>query len=162
MRVLPEGTIDKTFDYLVPDAFGDQVRVGTRVRVELHGRRVGAWVVADDVTPPPGLTLRAIAKVTGWGPPADLIDLASWAAWRWAGRPAALLTTASPERAVRGLPPVRVAAGRPLDTAIGTDGAPPSPIAALAADGLVGAGAVVRIPPAADPLAHVVAHSVIG
>ena len=25
------------------------MRVGTMVRVELHGRRVGGWVVADDV-----------------------------------------------------------------------------------------------------------------
>ena len=35
----------RTFDYLVPDAVRDQVRVGTIVRVELHGRRVGGWVV---------------------------------------------------------------------------------------------------------------------
>ena len=158
MRVLPEGTIDKTFDYLVPDALGDQVRVGTRVRVELHGRRVGAWVVADDVTPPPDVVLRPIVKVTGWGPPPELVELARWAAWRWAGRPASLLTTASPERAVRGLPPARVVTARPTPA----DGGPASSIAALAAEALAGPGAVVRVPPAADPLAFVIAAAGTG
>ena len=50
VRVLPdEAAIDKTFDYLVPDDLGDQVRVGTMVRIALHGRRVGGWVGADGV-----------------------------------------------------------------------------------------------------------------
>src|SRR5688500_5641215 len=75
------------------------------VRVELHGRRVGGWVVEDDVRPPAGVVLKPIAKVTGWGPPADLVELAGWASWRWAGRRAAFLGTASPPTAVRGLPP---------------------------------------------------------
>src|SRR5262245_6268087 len=105
VRVLPDvAAIDKTFDYLVPGKFGDQVRVGTVVRVELHGRRVGGWVVEDDVEPPPGVTLRPIAKVTGWGPPPDVLALADWAAWRWAGRRATLLGTATADRAVPGLP----------------------------------------------------------
>src|SRR6185295_13976046 len=84
---------------------GDQVRVGTLVRVELNGRRVRAWVVADGVEPPAGVALRPLAKVTGWGPDADLVDLAGWAAWRWAGRRSWFLGTASPPGAVRGLPP---------------------------------------------------------
>ena len=48
----------------------------------------------------PGVALRPIAKWSGRGPPPDLIELAEWAAWRWAGRPASLLRTASPERVV--------------------------------------------------------------
>ena len=113
VRVLPDvPAIDKTFDYLVPEQLGDQVRVGTMVRVELHGRRVGAWVVADGVEPPPGVALRPIAKVTGWGPPEPLIDLARWAAWRWCGRTASFLGTASPDHAVPGLPrPTRSGGG---------------------------------------------------
>ena len=102
--------IDKTFDYLVPDALADQVRVGTMVRIQLQGRRVGAWVVQDHVTPPAGVKLRPIAKVTGWGPAPELIELASWASWRWSGRPATLLGTASPDHAVPCLP--RTAKGR--------------------------------------------------
>ena len=44
------------------------------------------------------LTLRG---VTGFGPPADVLELAEWAAWRWAGRPAHFLRTASPPGAVK-------------------------------------------------------------
>jgi primosomal protein N' (replication factor Y) len=80
------------------------VRVGDRVRVALGGRRVGGWVVAVDVTPPAGVALRPLAKWSGRGPTPDLLELASWAAWRWAGRPASLLRTASPERNVPALP----------------------------------------------------------
>ena len=105
VRVLPDvPAIDKTFDYLVPDAFGDQVRVGTVVRIALHGRRVGGWVVDDWVEPPPGVTLLPLSKVTGWGPPPELLSLADWAAWRWCGRAATFLVSASADHAVPGLP----------------------------------------------------------
>jgi primosomal protein N' (replication factor Y) len=147
VRVLPEGTIDKTFDYLVPERLGDQVRVGTLVRVELKGRRVRAWVVADHVSPPSGVVLRPIAKVTGWGPPPDLVDLAGWAARRWAGRRSWFLGTASPEGAVRALPapaPARSVAGPPdpaswVDELTGRALAAPAP------------GSVLRLPPLTDP-----------
>ncbi|MGV3759647.1 MAG: hypothetical protein ACO1PW_08920, partial [Actinomycetota bacterium] len=105
VRVLPDvPAIDKTFDYLVPDALRDQVRVGDVVRVVLHGRRVGGWVVEVDVEPPAGVELRPLAKRSGLGPTQELIELAGWAAWRWAGRPASLLRTASPPRVVASLP----------------------------------------------------------
>ena len=52
-------------------ALAGDIRVGTMVRVALHGRRVGGWVVEVGVEPPPGVTLTPIAKVTGWGPSAD-------------------------------------------------------------------------------------------
>lgn len=99
VRVLPDvAAIDKEFDYLVPD--GVAVSVGDVVRVDLHGRRVGGWVVAADVEPDSGITLRPLAKVSGRGPSPDVIDLAEWAAWRWAGRRASLLRTASPPAVV--------------------------------------------------------------
>ena len=44
--VVDEPALEKPFDYLVPEHLGDQVRVGTMVRVPLHGRRVGGWVTA--------------------------------------------------------------------------------------------------------------------
>ncbi|MBW8827364.1 MAG: primosomal protein N', partial [Acidobacteria bacterium] len=81
--VVDEPALEKEFDYLVPEKYGDQVRVGTMVRVPLHGRRLGGWVVADDVEPTIGVDLRPLAKVTGWGPEPELADLARWAAWRW-------------------------------------------------------------------------------
>lgn len=115
MRVVPDvAGIDKTFDYVVPEAWdapGDErgalVRVGSLVRIDLHGRRVGAWVEAVDVEPPPGVALRPLAKVSSLGPSPDLVDLARWTAWRWCGRLTHVLTSASPPTSVRGLPPVR-------------------------------------------------------
>ena len=78
--------LGRAFDYLVADGMEGRVGVGTLVRIELQGRRVGGWVVELDSQPPEGTNLRPLAKVTGWGPPPDLVDLAAWAAWRWAGR----------------------------------------------------------------------------
>jgi primosomal protein N' (replication factor Y) len=110
VRVLPDvAAIDRTFDYLVPAAWEEDgraelVRVGSQVRVVLAGRRVGGWVVEDDVEPPPGVSLRPLAHLGGLGPDGDVIELARWAAHRWAGRTAALLTTASPANRVRALP----------------------------------------------------------
>ncbi len=76
---------------------------GALVRVDLHGRRVGGWIVADDVEPPADLALKPLAKVSSLGPTIEVIELATWAAWRWAGVPAHFLRTASPERTVAGV-----------------------------------------------------------
>lgn len=155
VRVLPDQpAIAKTFDYVVPDHLRDQVRVASMVRVALNGRRVGGWVVATDVVPPAGVALAPIAKVTGWGPAPELVDLAEWAAWRWAGRPAQLLRTASPDAAVRALPPPARSAGRPtalgsVDDAVGTDA-------------LARRRAVVRLPPTADVYPVVLAAAARG
>ena len=96
--------LGRAFDYLVPDGMEGRVGIGSLVRITLQGRRVGGWVIGLDSTPPPGTALQPLAKVTGWGPPPDLVDLADWAAHRWAGRAVAFLRTASPPRAVTGVP----------------------------------------------------------
>ena len=131
-RVLPDLPFDKVFDYLIPDDLASQVRVGTMVRVALQGRRIGGWVVGLAEEASTDRPLRPLAKVTGWGPPAEVVTLARWAAWRWAGRTAQLLGTASPLRAVRALPSVTPSAPRA-----------PAPAAGVT---------VVRIPPAGDVL----------
>lgn len=148
VSVLPDvPAVDRTYDYTVPDHLGDRVRVGTMVRVPFHGRRVGAWVLDADSRPPPGVRLSAIAKVTGEGPGPDVIDLARWAAWRWAGRLPTLLRLASPDRSVSGRPPVRL---RPAT------GGHPDPVAAAVLES--GAGVtVVEVAPDADPAAIAVA-----
>jgi primosomal protein N' (replication factor Y) len=96
--------LGRAFDYLVPDGMDGRVGVGSLVRITLQGRRVGGWVIGLDSTPPDGTVLQPLAKVTGWGPPPDLVDLADWAAHRWAGRSVAFLRTASPPRVVTGVP----------------------------------------------------------
>jgi primosomal protein N' (replication factor Y) len=145
VRVLPDvAAIDKTFDYLVPDALRDQVRVGDVVRIELHGRRVGGWVVEVGVEPPEGVVLRPLAKRSGIGPSSELLDLADWAAWRWAGRRASFLKTATPERVVAQLPPA------PARQAV----APPEH--ELLRVVFAGARSVLRLPPGTN-LVHVAA-----
>lgn len=143
VRVLPDvPAIDRAFDYLVPEQLGDQVRVGTMVRVALSGRRVAGWVLEVGVTPEPGMRLSEVAKVVGEGPDAGIVDLCAWAAWRWAGRRATMLRLASPDRVVASLPPVRVRpAGRVPEGAAGAR--------SLAA----GPGVrVVEVAPTTDPL----------
>ena len=78
VRVLPDvPAIDKTFDYLVPDALRDQVRVGDVVRIELHGRRVGGWIVEVGVEPPGGRRAPAARQAQrARARPPDLIELA--------------------------------------------------------------------------------------
>jgi primosomal protein N' (replication factor Y) len=147
VRVLPDvAAIDKEFDYLVPDQLDGDVRVGTMVRVELNGRRVGGWVVDDHVTPPAGLALRPLAKVSGWGPPPELVDLAGWAARRWAGRRSHFLKVASPVAVVRGLP----------GPAWARDGLAPGSDP-LIEDAFEVGRAVLRLPPAFDLLPVVTA-----
>ena len=121
------------------------MEVGTEVRVELHGRRVGGWVSQTGVQPAEGLALREVAKVRGWGPAPEVVELSSWAAHRWASRRASFLTTASPGRAV----PVLPAPGlRPP--------APPGPGWAVDLAARLGPGTtVVQLPPATDPTALV-------
>jgi primosomal protein N' (replication factor Y) len=144
VRVVPDvAGIDKTFDYAVPAAWAADgrdalVAPGSVVRIDLHGRRVGGWIVEVDVVPPPGVALRPLAKVSGLGPPAEIIELARWTARRWAGRLSHVLTSASPPTAVRGLP---TPASRP---------AAPMALDPFADRAFAGAGSVVRLPPAAD------------
>lgn len=142
-RILPDVSgLDRAFDYLVPEPFEAAVEVGTRVRVDLHGRRVGGWILSlgDDTAAVDADRLKPILKVTGAGPDADIIELATWASVRWAaGRIRPFLVSGSPERAMLGAP-------RSVRTTTPVHG-PTSP-ATLAM--LEGGGGVLRLPPRAD------------
>jgi primosomal protein N' (replication factor Y) len=112
VRVVPDvPAIHRRFDYSVPPALAAEMRVGSRVRIDLHGRRVGAWVVEDDVEPTDGVMAKPLAGWSGLGPPPTVVALAEWAAWRWAGPLSSFLGTASPAKVVRatpvGWPPTR-------------------------------------------------------
>ena len=134
--------IDKEFDYLVPTGMTASVEVGTEVRVPLGGRRGGGWIVGFDTAAPDGVILKPLAKVRGHGPETAVVDLAGWAAWRWAGKRSWFLKTASAGQAVPRLP-----ASRPSG-----DGRPPArperiPIALPFGPGVH----VLRLAPATDP-----------
>src|SRR5207253_216934 len=101
-RVQPDlPAVARAFDYLVPEDAAGIVRVGTIVRVPLHGRRVRGWVVADGVEPEAERSdLRPLVKVVSAGPPSEVVELCRWAAWRYAGPFPLLLRSASPPNVV--------------------------------------------------------------
>lgn len=147
VRVLPDvPAIERDFDYLVPPAWeadgrAERIVVGTMVRVELAGRRVGGWVTALDVEPEAGVALAPLQKLSGMGPSEEILDLTAWAAWRWAGRRVPLLRAASPPRMIAGAPQRRSA-----------DPVPAGP-ADVFDDAFTNEVAVVRHPPADDGVA---------
>ena len=105
--LVDEPAIDREFTYLLPPEMASgrvPVTVGTIVRVVLNRRRLRGWVTALDAPMPADLELAPISSVVGVGPPPHVVELASWAAWRWAGTRAHFLRTASPDRVVKGLP----------------------------------------------------------
>jgi len=149
--------LPKLFDYAVPESWTDEVTVGTRVRVVLHGRRVGGWVVDDDVQPPEGVELLPLRQWSGWGPPPPLVDLAEWAAWRWAGPPSFFLRVASPTGPVRALP---VAPPGTSDAPEEAESVPPTAtgIAELAARAVRAEGStLLRLAPTTDLIELVLA-----
>lgn len=148
-RVLPDVTgLDKAFDYDVPE--GMPVVLGARVRVDLHGRRVAGWVVALDPADAHDGALTPITKLTGLGPSAELIDLAGWAAIRWAARQRHFLTAASPPRAV-----ARVPASQRTGLVV----EPRSPASTRL---VAGGGGVLRLPPSSDPMPAVLSAAALG
>jgi primosomal protein N' (replication factor Y) len=108
-RVLPDLTgLDKQFDYLVPVDLASLVVPGSQVRMPLHGRAVGGWVLSvgstDDAVGVDRLV--PLSRWSGVGPSTELIELARWAAVRW-GTPRLrpFLVIASPPTKVRVVPP---------------------------------------------------------
>lgn len=143
-RVVPDVTgLDKPFDYVVPDDLAAIVAIGSRVRIPLHGRRVGGWVVdlperpfVDDPA-----ALKPIAQSSGLGPDADVLGLCEWAARRWcAGRLRPLLVAASPHGVVH-------RAATPRRTKVVAE--PTSPATTRLIES---GGGVLRLPPSLDHL----------
>ncbi|WP_420608924.1 hypothetical protein [Candidatus Poriferisodalis sp.] len=154
--LVDEPAIDREFTYLLPPELVSgrvPVTVGTIVRVVLNRRRLRGWVTGLDATIPGGRELAPVSSVVGVGPPPHVVELARWAAWRWAGTQVHFLRTASPDRVVKGLP-----AGRPvsLPNVVSDEGADtPEWVRdafAEAAPASAGGGlpAVVRLGPCAD------------
>ncbi|MGI9608150.1 MAG: hypothetical protein ACR2P0_18610 [Acidimicrobiales bacterium] len=110
VRVQPDITaVSGAFDYVVPSEWdtterSEDVRVGALVRIDFNGRRTAGWVTSETTEPDPTVELRPLSKWSGHGPPGEVVDLARWAAWRWAGRVVHFLRAASPPRMIRRLP----------------------------------------------------------
>lgn len=154
--------IDKVFDYALSDDLAERVRTGTIVRVPLQGRRVRGWVVELAEEPAEAMVLRPVLEVVSAGPPPAVVELARFAAWRYAGRLRPLLLAGSPRRIVPPTPPPSPARGavsgrRPAGPP-GLGGGGPGISAALARriGEIVTAGTgLLRLPPASPRLGAV-------
>jgi len=123
------------------------------VRVSLHGRRVGGWVVEllDESDEIDAGSLKPIAKSSGIGPSPDVIDLGRWASTRWcAFRLRPFLVVASP-------PAVVHRPATPRRTRVVAE--PTSPATTMLIER---GGGVLRLPPTADHLPSVLAAARIG
>lgn len=151
-RVLPNVTgLDKLFDYLVPDHLAESAVVGAMVRISLHGRAAGGWIVS--INPPDALAaadLKPIKKVTGFGPSGELTELAEWAAIRWGGRRRHFFLAASPGRAATQIPS-SIRTGRVVE--------PRSPASTQM---LENGGGLLRLPPSSDPMPAVLSATALG
>jgi primosomal protein N' (replication factor Y) len=142
VAVLTEvAAVQRAFDYDVPAHFDGPLEPGSRVRVPFHGRSVEGWVLG------PGqeqlAEAKPLARSLGMGPTSEILDLARWAAWRWAGSWERFVRSASPETIVRALP---TAPPKPILVS------PPGALAALGASSAQErASMVVRMGPCTDP-----------
>ena len=95
----------KTFDYAVPAALEPTTCVsGPGCACRSTGAACGAgWSRTTSATPE-GVDLLPLKSWLGWGPPPDVVELAEWASWRWAGPASFFLHAASPSVVVRALP----------------------------------------------------------
>ncbi|MCE2531343.1 MAG: hypothetical protein J4F44_02505 [Acidimicrobiia bacterium] len=109
---------------------------------------LGVGSAAGATEPAAGRTLelQPLAKLVGVGPPPEVLELAGWAARRWAGRRATFFGTASPPRVVEALPRREGRRSSPAPDAAPAD-AGAEPIFDAAFEHPV---SVVRIAPAGD------------
>lgn len=142
VEVVPDVTgLDRTFDYLLPLELLHSVDVGSRVRIDLNGRRVGAWIVAVRRESSERADLKAILASSGLGPAAEVVELCRWAARRWCVtklRP--FLVTASAGSIIERAPSAqysKIVAG---------------PMSPAARSLLEGGGGVLRLPPTVDQM----------
>lgn len=151
VRVVPDVLgLDKHFDYGLTADLAEHVEVGDLVRIDLHGRRVGAWIVEIDPADAHVDGLKPIIKWSSRGPASELIELADWAAVRWVGRRRNFLTAASPPRNVD-----RVPASRRTGAVV----EPRSPASGAI---LAAGGGVLRLPPTSDPMPAVRSAASLG
>jgi primosomal protein N' (replication factor Y) len=103
VRVVPDVSgVNKAFDYLVPESLKN-VKVGSIVRVELHGRRVDAWVVSEVEYPSSDINFKEVISFLSEGPSEEVVQLSQWAADRFCGPVRAVLSSASPALRIKKL-----------------------------------------------------------
>jgi primosomal protein N' (replication factor Y) len=98
VRVVPEVSLDRAFDYTVPDELADEVTLGAKVRVPFGSREIVGYVV-EFPEQPSGRKLKPISEVLGVRSflPLALIDLAQWMATYYCAPLAVALKSVLPQ-----------------------------------------------------------------
>jgi primosomal protein N' (replication factor Y) (superfamily II helicase) len=101
-RVVPELSLDRAFDYFIPEAMRAEVVLGSKVRVPFGARAITGYVVELRQTSE-FEKLKAVEAVIGTGAfiPPTLIELAQWMSLYYCSPLGAALQTVLPQ-AVRG------------------------------------------------------------
>jgi primosomal protein N' (replication factor Y) len=97
-RVVPEVSLDRAFDYEIPESLREHITLGAKVRVPFGSREIVGYVV-EFPTEPSSRKLKAILEVLGPRSflPVILIELAQWMAQYYAAPLAVALMSVLPQ-----------------------------------------------------------------
>src|SRR5271170_4380782 len=100
-RVVPEVSLDRAFDYEIPESLDAQVTLGAKVRIPFRSREIVGYVI-EFPTESPVHKLKPILEVLGARAflPPILIELAQWMAQYYAAQLTVALMSVLP-KAVR-------------------------------------------------------------
>jgi len=93
--------LEPIYDYLVPQSFDTDIRVGVKVLVDFSGRKVDAFVI-ERINSSSFGNLKFIEKVTSPVPllTSEIISLVGAVARRWGSLPSEILSAAIPPRVI--------------------------------------------------------------
>jgi primosomal protein N' (replication factor Y) len=97
-RVVPEVSLDRAFDYEIPESLGGQITLGAKVRVPFGAREIVGYVV-EFPAGPAERALKPIREILGRASflPPVLIELAQWMAQYYAAPLAVALMSVLPQ-----------------------------------------------------------------
>ena len=97
-RVVPEVSLDRAFDYEIPEELDGQVTLGAKVRIPFGSRKIVGYVV-EFPSEPPERALKLVLEILGPRSflPAILIELAQWVAQYYAAPLAVALMSVLPQ-----------------------------------------------------------------
>ncbi|MEE2682305.1 MAG: hypothetical protein VYD77_00040 [Actinomycetota bacterium] len=107
VRVIPDvDAVTGEYDYTVPESWFEdnrahEIQVGSIVRFRFRNRLIRGWVSEINPLDQSDRELLSLTKLSGVGPPTEVMDLARWAAHQWQGPLPRFLRIASPKTMMR-------------------------------------------------------------